>query len=136
MSSRWGEVVFSCRRALVCLEAAAPPKGQPVVHHGLEKASLPVQPLSFLLAIPVQIAVTTSDSEEWSDIIDEMVDTVEDPEFRDFLEAATVLYVLETSATRNALSLEFQEALWRMLGVLTYGLIYDPQEGRAELCSA
>jgi hypothetical protein len=48
---------------------------------------------------------------------------------------ATCRYSLETHASRNDVSLGFQQFLWRMIGVLTYGLLEDPQEGEYVNCA-
>ena len=54
-------------------------------------------------------------------------------EFHRFIHDSVSLYVLETSATRNKLSLKFHEYLWRMLEALTYGLAINPQTGECDL---
>jgi hypothetical protein len=77
--------------------------------------------------------IKPDDQEEWEDIIDSVKEDVEDSIHRKYLRNVRTFYSLETSATRNDLSLEFQEQLWRMIGVLTHGLMYDPQEGKFDL---
>jgi hypothetical protein len=45
------------------------------------------------------------------------------------IQAAKMRYVVGTSASRNALSLELQHDVWLLIGVLTDGLCEDPQGG-------
>ena len=45
------------------------------------------------------------------------------------IQAAKMRYVVGTSASRNALSLELQHDVWLLIGVLTDGLCEDPQKG-------
>ena len=50
-------------------------------------------------------------------------------ELRAAVANAQTHYSLETGARRNDLSLVFQEQLWRVIGVLSNGLMEDPQAG-------
>ena len=77
--------------------------------------------------------VTAADEEEWDDIIESASETVTDRKHRKYLESAEVFYSVETSARRNGLSIKFQEQLWRLIGVLSHGLMEDPQEEEFEL---
>ena len=77
--------------------------------------------------------VTAADNDDWNDVIESVREDVQEERHKAFLRDVKVFYSVETSATRNDLSLEFQEELWRMLGVLAGGLMYDPQEGEFEL---
>lgn len=77
----------------------------------------------------IDLFVFTPESDEWSALSEpDFLESIPE-EYRAIMKGATVWYMLETSATRNELSLELQEQLWRMLGVLTGGVLEDPQEG-------
>jgi hypothetical protein len=82
----------------------------------------------------VDLFLATSGSDEWD---------VNDPdclegipkEYQAVMGRATCRYSLETHASRNNISLDLQQFLWRMIGALTYGLLEDPQEGEYEDCA-
>ena len=79
--------------------------------------------------------LTRRDSDEWGEISDpEYLEAIPE-EHHASISDATCRYSLETHASRNETSLEFQQHLWHMIGVLTYGLLEDPQEGEFEDCS-
>ena len=81
------------------------------------------------------LTVTEDDQEEWPDFVADVGDALDDPRHLHFLKKAKRCYTIETSATRNDLSVDFQTQLWRMIEVLTYGLSYDPQEGEVDMAT-
>lgn len=82
----------------------------------------------------VSLSVSTpAAGDEWRDLIDSVKEEIEDPGVKAYLRRVAVVYSLDTAATRNDLSLKLQEELWRMLGVLSHGLMVDPQEEEIEL---
>ena len=76
----------------------------------------------------VMLEVATRDQDEWP-IDDELVEQTL-PQFRDDVANAHTWYDLETDAHRNRLSFKLQEQLWRIIGVLSNGLMEDPQDGQ------
>lgn len=71
--------------------------------------------------------VTTSDHPGW--IVDEELLEATPPEHRAAVRATKTHYNVETGARRNDLSIVFQEHVWRTIGVLSNGLMEDPQAG-------
>ena len=68
----------------------------------------------------------TKDDDQWSATIEHLI--ADSPaRFRDDVSKVERRYSLETSATRNDLSLTFQCELWRVIGVLANGVMEDPQ---------
>lgn len=83
----------------------------------------------------VDLSVLTPDSAEWTSLAEP--DALEGiPEkFQDTIRKSSSFYILRTHACRNDQSLELQQHLWRMIGVLTGGIIEDPQEGEVVDCA-
>ena len=81
-----------------------------------------------LLAI-VSLRVATRGSAEWDD--EAMREQAKGMPAKHRAEAqqAVTFYSIESGAGRNEPTLEFQTLFWRALGVLSNGLMEDPQEG-------
>jgi hypothetical protein len=82
----------------------------------------------------VDLFALTKESDEWDADDPDYLEGIPE-EHQAAVKQASCRYSLETHASRNNLSLEFQQFLWRMIGVLTYGLLEDPQEGEYENCA-
>lgn len=78
------------------------------------------------------LSVTDPADDDWAALTDpEFLESVP-AEHREAVKQATTWYEIETFASRNETSWELQEQLWRMIGVLTDGVMEDPQEGEFE----
>lgn len=75
------------------------------------------------------VDVVARGDERWEDGVNEESIGAAPPPYRTAIENAACWYVVETSAARNDLSLEFQRELWIAIGVASNGVIEDPQEG-------
>ena len=81
-----------------------------------------------LLAI-VSLRVATRGSAEWDDEGMREQAMGMPSNHRAEAEQAVTFYAIESGAGRNEPTLEFQTLFWRALGVLSNGLMEDPQEG-------
>jgi hypothetical protein len=81
------------------------------------------------LVAAVWVDVRTRADASWDDEELEEAASVASEAHRKEISSAATMYVVETSARRNDVSLDFQNLIWRSIGVLSNGLMEDPQEG-------
>ncbi len=80
----------------------------------------------------VHLYLTDAAAEDWPAQSDpEFLESVP-KEHRAAVKASTHWYSLETYASRNDRGFELQEQMWVLLGILTDGVLEDPQEGEWE----
>ena len=75
------------------------------------------------------LSVRTRGSPDWDDAeLAETAAAAPEP-FRAENLGANTLYAIETHARRNKASVAFQQLLWSVIGVMSNGIMDDPQEG-------
>ena len=81
-----------------------------------------------LLAI-IALRVATREGPDWESVEIGLRAAETPAKYRAEVEQAATFYAVETNARRSEIALEFQILFWRAVGVLSNGLMEDPQEG-------